>query len=117
MVSETNDYMAMQGLVAAGVGVAVLPRLAVAITARPGIIVRPLEGCPLERVTFTVHRTHGYRSPATEVMRAEMRAAVGSVACPDLPLEVFDEPPSRPRRSRGTGQHARHAEANTELAS
>jgi DNA-binding transcriptional LysR family regulator len=36
VVGETNDYMAMQGLVATGVGVAVMPRLVASIALRAG---------------------------------------------------------------------------------
>ena len=90
VASQTNDYMAMQGLVAAGVGVAVLPRLAAAIAVRPGVVLRPLAGLVLERVTFTVTRTGSFPTPTTETFRTALRDAATTAAHPDLPLEWFD---------------------------
>jgi DNA-binding transcriptional LysR family regulator len=90
VVSETNDYMAMQGLVAAGVGVAMLPRLAVAMARRPGVVLRPLRGLVIERVTFTATRAGAYRSPLTEAFRAALRQALPAIADAELPLETFD---------------------------
>jgi DNA-binding transcriptional LysR family regulator len=90
IVSQTNDYMAMQGLVAAGVGVALLPRLAVAIARRPGVVLAPISDLAVERVTFIAARTGTYRSPITEAFRAALRQAVTEVADPHLPLEVFE---------------------------
>ncbi|MDI3405098.1 LysR family transcriptional regulator [Streptomyces cavernicola] len=45
---RTDDYAMVQGFVAAGAGVAVVPRLALG-TPRDDIAVRPLEGAPLAR--------------------------------------------------------------------
>src|SRR5215472_6022223 len=81
VVSETNDYQAMQGLVAAGVGVALLPRLAVAMSQRPDVILRPLDRTVIERVTFIATRSGAYRSPLVTAFRA---------ALPGLPLEMFE---------------------------
>ena len=66
----TNDYMAMQGLAAAGVGVALLPRLAVAIARRPGVVTVPLAEPVIERVTFVATRRGAYRSPAADAFSA-----------------------------------------------
>ncbi|HET6909727.1 MAG TPA: LysR substrate-binding domain-containing protein [Mycobacteriales bacterium] len=90
IVSETNDYMVMQGLVAARVGVAVMPRLATAIAVRPGIAVRPLLGDVLERVTFIVTRTAGYRPAAVSTLRAALIHGVGLLDTHGLALEPFE---------------------------
>ena len=90
VVSETNDYMAMQGLVAAGVGVALLPRLAVAMSRRPGVAMLALSDLAVERVTFIATRSGAYRSPLTDAFRAALRQAVAAVSDPVLPLEAFE---------------------------
>jgi len=102
-VSMTNDYMAMQGLVAAGVGVALLPRLAVAIARRPGVVVIPLADPVIERVTFVATRRGSYRSSAADAFRAVLRTAVPAAEDADLPLEAYDlqhavARPARPPR-------------------
>jgi DNA-binding transcriptional LysR family regulator len=89
-VTQTNDYMAMQGLVAAGVGVAVLPRLAVAIARRSGVVIAPLATTVIERVTFVATRKGAYRSQVAEVFRSVLRSALAGVEDPELPLEVYD---------------------------
>jgi DNA-binding transcriptional LysR family regulator len=86
VASETNDYMAMQGLVAARVGVALLPRLATAIAQRPGVVLRPLAGHAIEQVTFAACRSGAYRSAVVETFRAALREAVLANAAA-LPLE------------------------------
>ena len=102
VVSETNDYQAMQGLVAAGVGVALLPRLAVAVSQRPDVILRPLDNTVIERVTFIATRAGAYQSPLVTAFRAALRVAAAAVAAPGLPLEMFEperdtaQPASRP---------------------
>jgi DNA-binding transcriptional LysR family regulator len=90
VVSETNDYQAMQGLVAAGVGVALLPRLAVAVSRRPDVILRPLDNTVIERVTFIATRAGAYQSPLVTAFRAALRMAAAAVAAPGLPLEMFE---------------------------
>jgi DNA-binding transcriptional LysR family regulator len=90
VVSETNDYMAAQGLVAAGVGIALLPRLAVAMSRRPGVALLALSELVIERVTFIATRSGAYRSPLTDAFRAALRQAVAGVSDPDLPLEDFE---------------------------
>ncbi|HVB43964.1 MAG TPA: LysR family transcriptional regulator [Streptosporangiaceae bacterium] len=89
-VHQTNDYMAMQGLVATGVGVAVLPRLAVAIARRPGIALLPLAEPAIERVTFIVTRRGSYKSPAADAFGAALRGALEAASDPELPLEAYD---------------------------
>ena len=89
-VSQTNDYMAMQGLVAAGVGVALLPRLAVAIARRPGVAFLPLAMPVIERVTFIATRHGAYKSPVADAFRAALRTALAAAEDTALPLEPYD---------------------------
>jgi DNA-binding transcriptional LysR family regulator len=63
---ETDDYHVAQALVAAGVGITFLPRLA-ALAAHPGIVYRPVVPPPSRRI-FAVYRAGGMRSPTTRAM-------------------------------------------------
>jgi molybdate transport repressor ModE-like protein len=65
---ESDDYPTMQGLVAAGVGVTLLPDLVLAAGVHPKIEIHPLgRNAPL-RTIWAVVPAEGYRSPATEAM-------------------------------------------------
>jgi DNA-binding transcriptional LysR family regulator len=63
---ESDDHGVWQGLVAAGVGVALAPELALE-TLYPGVQARPVALSPLKRRIFTVHRAGGH-SPAIDAM-------------------------------------------------
>ena len=66
---ETDDHHASQALVAAGVGVSLLPRLCLT-TVHPAVEVRSLgRGAPVRRV-FAGRLAEGYRPPATDAMIA-----------------------------------------------
>jgi DNA-binding transcriptional LysR family regulator len=88
VASETNDYMAMQGLVAAGIGVAVVPRLVASIAIRSEVVMRPLTPGTLTRVVATVSRRDGFRSTADSTMRALLRDAAATLACGPLELDL-----------------------------
>ncbi len=63
---ENDDYHAILGFVAAGVGVALIPDL-VARAARQDVVIRSLgAGAPVREVMAAV--TRGYRAPAAEAM-------------------------------------------------
>jgi DNA-binding transcriptional LysR family regulator len=64
---ENDDYMAIQGLIAAGVGVALIPQLALQ-GVREDIVIRPLSGRKPIRKVVAATLANGYRSPATEAM-------------------------------------------------
>jgi molybdate transport repressor ModE-like protein len=69
----TDDYNATQGMVAAGAGVTLLPRLALVVP-REDLAVRPLAGRgPSREVAAAVRR--GDQGPATLAMLAEIREA------------------------------------------
>ena len=64
---ESDDYHVMQGFIAAGLGVTLLPDLALA-TLRSDLVVRPTDPAPPERRVWAAARAEGSRSPATEEM-------------------------------------------------
>lgn len=69
VVSETNNYQAMIGLVAAGVGVAVVPRLVAGLVADRPVRLLPLSGTRLARRVDIVDRAGGARTPAMECLQ------------------------------------------------
>src|SRR6266540_6187788 len=69
---RTDDRIAVEGLVAAGVGIALIPQLTVP-TARPDIVVRPLEGTGLFRQVRAALPPGAYRPPAAVAMLAVLR--------------------------------------------
>lgn len=70
VVSETNDYQAMLGLVEAGVGIAVVPRMFGALARPQTVAIRPLSGSRLERVVSVACRTGVATTPAMDAMRS-----------------------------------------------
>lgn len=71
---ETNDYNVVQGLVAAGVAVSLMPMLALT-NVREDIVIRSLgRETPVRRVSAAA-RSGGYRSPATAAMLAVLEQA------------------------------------------
>ena len=71
---ESDDYHVMQGFIAAGLGVTLLPDLALP-TLRSDLVVRPTEPEAPTRRVWAVTRAEGARSPATD----EMLAILGDV--------------------------------------
>ena len=63
---EADDTMASQALVAAGVGVTLMPRLALT-SIHPGVVARALSDRPRRNVWAARHET-AYSSPASEAM-------------------------------------------------
>ena len=64
---QSDDYGVLQGYVAAGLGVTLLPDLALHAL-RPELTVRPIEPQAPTRRVWAETRTEGCRSPATEAM-------------------------------------------------
>jgi hypothetical protein len=79
--------MAMQGLVAAGVGVALVPRLVAAMALRPEVVLRPISGTDITRVVAIISRAGGYASPAALAMAAALHKAIAAIDDPALPLD------------------------------
>ena len=82
---RTDDHMAVQGLVAAGVGVAAIPRLTLPAT-RDDIAVRSLDAPSLVRQVGVAMSPGRYRPPAAEAM-AEILSEVA--------LELMEEAAGR----------------------
>jgi molybdate transport repressor ModE-like protein len=74
---ETDNFVAVEGLVAQGIGVATLPRMAVeSFPLLPGVITRPLP--PGEARTLHVVTAHGAaRVPAVRVVLAALGSVLG----------------------------------------
>ncbi len=64
---ESDDYHVMQGFISAGLGVTLLPELALP-TLRKGLVVRATDPPSPERRVWAATRAEGARSPATEAM-------------------------------------------------
>jgi DNA-binding transcriptional LysR family regulator len=90
VVSETNDYTAMLGLVTGRVGVALIPRLAANLTANRGVVLRPLADKLIERLTFIASRRGAYRSPTVDTIETLLRLQITVATPPDLPLEPLE---------------------------
>lgn len=82
IVLRTDDRTAVEGLIAAGVGVALMPQLTVP-TVRSDIVVRPLDSEVLLRKVRVALSGGGYRSPATRAMVDVLRTV-----CEELIAEV-----------------------------
>jgi DNA-binding transcriptional LysR family regulator len=78
---ESDDHGVWQGLVAAGVGVALAPDLALE-NLHPGVEARPVALHPLKRRIYTAYRTGG-RSPAIEAMLDVLRETVAARDAPE----------------------------------
>jgi len=75
----SDDYVAIQALVAAGLGVSVIPGLAV-VHALPSVQVRTLRaGAPVRHISAARPRD-AYRGPAVSAMLDSLRAAAAQVA-------------------------------------
>src|SRR4051794_25801556 len=69
---QSDDYTAIQGFIAAGVGVALIPDLAL-VSVRDDIVIRDLgEQAPYRRI-FAATLSAGYESPATAAMLQILR--------------------------------------------
>jgi DNA-binding transcriptional LysR family regulator len=72
---ESDDFGVVQGLVGAGVGVALIPGLAL-VGERPDVVIRSIGAKPPHRKIFTATLTNGYKSPA----QAEMLGIIKDTA-------------------------------------
>lgn len=69
---HSDDYLAIQGLVASGLGVALIPDLAL-VAVRDDVVVRELTGTTPVRRIFAATLKDGYCSPATTAMLGVLR--------------------------------------------
>ncbi|RZD55623.1 LysR family transcriptional regulator [Streptomyces albidoflavus] len=73
---ECQDYTTAQGFVAAGLGVALLPRLGLAVP-HPGVTVRPVRGPEPARTIRAALRSGAPRTPALTGLLTALREAAG----------------------------------------
>ena len=84
VVSETNDYQAMLRMVAARVGVAVVPRMVAPMAPVGAVALRPLARGRLRRSVLLMYRADTVLTPAMELMRALIAQSAQEVAeCQD----------------------------------
>jgi DNA-binding transcriptional LysR family regulator len=77
----TDDYVAVQQLVAAGLGIALLPELVTRVVRLPGVATLPLDGGPSRRIT--VLAAAGERHPpAVAVLLRMLQAAAAELRQP-----------------------------------
>ena len=75
----SDDYVAVQALVAAGLGVAVIPGLAV-VHPLPGVEVRSLASDAPVRQICAARPRDGYRGPAVSAMLDSLIWAAGAIS-------------------------------------
>ncbi len=73
---QSDDYLAIQGFVAAGVGVSLIPDLAL-VTVRDDVVIRSLGPRPPVRRIWAATSAGAYRSPAASAM-LDVLSAVGA---------------------------------------
>jgi molybdate transport repressor ModE-like protein len=81
---EADETLAAQALVAAGVGVTLLPRLALA-TVHPAVEIRKLSDAPVRRI-WSARVAGDYAAPATEAMLQILQNVAGDFS--EAPLEL-----------------------------
>jgi DNA-binding transcriptional LysR family regulator len=95
---ESDDYIVLQGFVAAGLGVTLLPDLALA-SLNPDVVVRPIEPKPPLRRVWAATRPAGSRSRATEAM-VEMLQGQGRRLAGEASRAAAAKPSRRAARKR-----------------
>ena len=73
----SDDYQALQGMAASGIGVALIPRIAT-VSIRSDVVVLPLRGRAPSRQIVAAVRT-GEQNPLVEHMVESLRSAAGTV--------------------------------------
>jgi molybdate transport repressor ModE-like protein len=81
---EADETLAAQALVAAGVGVTLLPRMALTAL-HPGAVPRALRDAPVRRV-LAARMQGGFHSPASDAMLAILQDVAASFTAPRLEL-------------------------------
>jgi DNA-binding transcriptional LysR family regulator len=81
---EADETLAAQALVATGVGVTLLPRMALTAL-HPGVVPRALQDPPVRRV-LAARMDGGFHSPASDAMLAILRDVAAGFKAPRLEL-------------------------------
>jgi len=97
---QTDDRTAVEGLVAAGVGVALFPRLTLP-TVRPDVAVRPLEASGLAREVRAALPPGAYRPPAATAMLGILREVCDALVA-EAAARLRGKQPSGATASRRT---------------
>jgi DNA-binding transcriptional LysR family regulator len=84
LTHESDDYVVVQNLVARGLGITVLPRLALQAFRHPEVVVRPLASFG-ERHVGIVHRPGAGEVPATSALMSQLATAAEGSAAGALP--------------------------------
>ena len=87
IVFESDDYSIVQGLIAADMGVSLIPELAL-VNAREDVVFRPLSTPPPVRRIGVATAEEGYRSPAAEKMVGILRETVKDHVAARPPLRA-----------------------------
>ena len=74
---ETEDYVAVQGFVAAGLGVALIPDLIRAATSNPDVVIRPLDPTSHRRI-YAVTTEDLLKVPAVGATLAALTSSAGT---------------------------------------
>jgi DNA-binding transcriptional LysR family regulator len=72
---RSNDYSVVRGLVAAGLGVALVPGLA--LSESPGVVVKPLAGRTVRREVLALHRPRSHNALIEAALSAVSATASG----------------------------------------
>jgi len=88
--TESTDFAALIGFVAAGTGLTLLPSLALSAGWHPGIEIRPLDRAPARRIHLA-YPAGAVRSPATNAIAALVREVVASLGLPH-PIDQMVRP-------------------------
>ena len=93
---ESDDYQTVQGLVAAGVGVALIPQLALSVV-REDIVIRALAPAPPTRTVIALAPGGARVVPAAPAMLGILEEAARRLPGELLPPPSARAPPARPR--------------------
>jgi DNA-binding transcriptional LysR family regulator len=100
---ESDDYQTVQGLVAAGVGVALIPELALSVV-REDIVIRGLSPAPPSRMVIAAVPERSRLVPAAPAMLAVLEQAAGGYATKrGRPAEAGRPESDLPIPLRGSG--------------
>lgn len=81
---EFSNIAALDGMLAAGIGITALPRLAVPRTPRVDCVFRPLVKPAITREICVITRRGRSLSPAAQALTEMLRAAVGELDMPEI---------------------------------
>ncbi|MBL7499577.1 LysR family transcriptional regulator [Frankia sp. CNm7] len=91
---RSDDFIAVFGLIAAGCGIGMIPRLA-GLGSTDRVVLRPMVDPPIRRLSVSLRRGSGQAPHLAVVLRAlKTAASAAALEPPDLPIRGL--PPARP---------------------